>query len=87
MPDDFRSCKNPSASAGFVIWPALCPGLPGLLRVTCQASAPRTANSQENCDPNERKIVDFLPVPSVRRTVVINDVEGPLWLIASSPRQ
>ena len=66
--------------------PAIATSL-GISRVTCQASAPRTANSQENCDPNERKIVDFLPVPSVRRTVVINDVEGPLWLIASSPRQ
>ena len=66
--------------------PAIATSL-GISRVTCQASAPRTANSQENCDPNERKIVDFLPVPSVRRTVVINDVEGQLWLIASSPRQ
>ena len=66
--------------------PAIATSL-GISRVTCQASAPRTANSQENCDPNERKILDFLPVPSVRRTVVINDVEGPLWLIASSPGQ
>src|SRR2546425_893977 len=44
----------------FVIWSALCPGLPALRRVTCQASAPRTANSQENCDPSERKFGDSL---------------------------